>query len=135
MYEPTLLMRVGHSEIARLLVEARARIPTVCNGSFIEPYPFVPDCLAYHSTRQVRLVGLYPSQQIVAHADVAIRPAIRLHLPLQTNEDCWVFHGGGWQQLHVGYVYKMDPTWFHGAVNWGTTLRLHLMIDILEEEK
>ena len=78
------------------------------------------------------LVGLHPSSQIVAHRDPPIRGR-RVHLPLAVNEGCWVFHGGIWQQLTVGRGYQMDPAEEHGAVNWGSTLRVHLVIDLAEE--
>ena len=76
-------------------------------------------------------VILYPSAQLVAHVDQPL-PAPRLHLPLEVNELCWSFSGGSWQQLAVGGVYAMDPTVLHGAVNWGATARVHLMLDLRE---
>ena len=84
-----------------------------------------------NTIKQVTLVGLRPSQQIVGHRDEPIEPAVRYHIPLVTNKYCYVFHGGRWQHLKTGWVYAMDPTIFHGAVNWGETLRLHLMVDVL----
>ena len=79
--------------------------------------------------QRLAVVGLWPSSQIVAHRDPPIA-WIRHHVPLQMNEGCWVFHDGTWQQLEVGKVYRMDPTQLHGAVNWGATLRLHLIVDV-----
>lgn len=82
------------------------------------------------------VVALYPSAQIIAHEDPPLRstwnarPLTRHHIPLEVNHGCWVFHGGTWQQLLVGSVYAMDVTVTHGAVNWGATLRLHLMVDV-----
>lgn len=76
-----------------------------------------------------RVVGLWPSQQIPLHQDSAII-GVRHHIPLQINDDCWVYSDGTWQRVAVGVVYTMDPTKPHGAVNWGETIRLHLMIDI-----
>lgn len=73
-------------------------------------------------------VALYPSSQLVAHVDPPI-PGRRFHIPLVVNDGCWVFHCGVWQQLDGGRIYQMDPTELHGAVNWGTERRLHLMID------
>jgi hypothetical protein len=75
------------------------------------------------------VVALYPSSQIVAHRDPPIA-GTRYHIPLVVNDGCWVFHGGTWQQLDVEKVYAMDPTEVHGAVNWGTEVRLHLMVDV-----
>lgn len=77
---------------------------------------------------RAHVVALYPSSQIVAHRDAPI-DGRRYHIPLDLNFGCWVFHGGYWQQLTEGAVYAMDPTLEHGAVNWGTTRRLHLLID------
>lgn len=129
MYQPTNY-HVPAQEICHLLTEALARIPEQCNGSFIVYFPFVPDCLAdVPIIGTVRLIGLLPSQQIVLHADAPI-PGVRHHVPLQINEGCWCFSGGVWRQLELGRVYTMDPSQPHGAVNWGTTLRLHLMIDV-----
>ena len=76
--------------------------------------------------------GLWPSQQIPLHADALIR-GVRYHIPLQTNAQCWTLHGTVWQQLAVGRMYEMDPTQPHGAVNWGSEIRLHLMIDVDQE--
>ena len=73
-------------------------------------------------------VALYPSAQLVAHRDPPIT-GTRVHYPLQVNDGCWVFHEGDWRQLEIGHGYAMDPTGLHGAVNWGSELRLHLMVD------
>lgn len=76
-----------------------------------------------------KVVSLRPSGQIVAHRDEPIT-GTRYHLPLQINEGCWVFHSGVWSQLEIGQVYQMDPAEPHGAVNWGETPRLHLLLDV-----
>ena len=81
--------------------------------------------------RLSQVVALYPSSQLVAHCDPPIIGK-RFHIPLVVNEGCWAFHTGTWQQLEVGKVYQMDPTQEHGAVNWGTTIRTHLILDMLE---
>ena len=80
------------------------------------------------SWRAIQFVALHPSRQIVAHCDPPI-VGRRFHIPLAVNDGCWSFHDGVWQQLGVGLAYEMDPTIVHGAVNWGATTRLHLMID------
>jgi hypothetical protein len=118
-------------EIAHLLAEAIARIPSQINGSFIVPYPYVPDALADAHVHRLRLVGLLPGQQIPLHVDARAEcPGVRHHVPIQTNDGCWTFSVGDWQQLEIGRVYTMDPTEPHGAVNWGSTIRLHLLIDV-----
>jgi hypothetical protein len=83
--------------------------------------------------RWVTFVSLLPSQQIVAHRDPPL-PAglIRYHLPILTNPGCWSFSGGSWQQLAVGTIYTMAPEVDHGAVNWGSVVRVHLLVDAEE---
>lgn len=75
------------------------------------------------------VVALVSSKQIRAHRDEPI-PGTRIHIPLVTNEHCWSFHDGQWLQPRVGHCYEMNPAELHGAVNWGHTTRLHLIIDL-----
>lgn len=81
----------------------------------------------------VRFVTLGASQQIVAHRDAPYteQPFDRYHVPVQNNPQCWSFADGRWQRLTLGGIYWMDPTAEHGAVNWGATPRVHLLIDVL----
>ena len=127
MYNYQYSYLVTETDLRNLLNEAHCRLERT--ASFIVRYPFIPDCFAEVHVLQTRLVGLLPSQQIVAHTDPPIA-GVRYHLPLQTNPGCWSFSAGVWQQLEVGKVYQVDPSEVHGAVNWGTEVRLHLMIDV-----
>jgi hypothetical protein len=77
---------------------------------------------------RIALACIWPGSQIQAHADAPI-PEERIHIPIQANSGCWSFSDGQWQQLRVGCPYLMDPAIEHGAVNWGSDLRIHLMID------
>lgn len=81
----------------------------------------------------VTVIALEPSAQIVAHCDRPMVPR-RYHIPLQQNPGCWSFHAGAWQQLETGRIYRMDPGEEHGAVNWGTTRRLQLILDEAKAE-
>lgn len=126
MYTATVRI-VAMDEIALILAGIVDHLPT--SASFIVPYPYTPRLFVGQDVRQTAIVGLLPSQQLVAHCDPPIN-ANRYHLPLRTNPGCWSFSGGVWQQLEVGKVYRMDPTEEHGAVNWGSETRLHLMIDV-----
>jgi hypothetical protein len=77
---------------------------------------------------KIAVVALYPSSQIVAHRDFW-EQGTRFHLPLVQNEFCWSFSGDCWQHLELGQLYAVDPAVWHGAVNWGPTRRLHMMVD------
>lgn len=66
---------------------------------------------------------------IMAHADADAADYERQHLVLKTNSDSWCMHDGGVEQLEVGGIYTMDATKVHAAMNWGTDVRIHLVID------
>lgn len=78
------------------------------------------------------LVGLKASSLIPLHTDAAYRiKTERVHVVLSTNEGCWQFHDGEWQQLELGGIYAMDETLPHLSVNAGSTVRYHLVVDRL----
>ena len=82
------------------------------------------------------LLGIQPGGTIPLHKDNpgvennVDGPLTRYHLILSTNDWCWNFHAGTWQQLEVGYMYTMDPTREHASINWGPNTRWHLILDI-----
>jgi len=132
-YEPLGL--VPRYLINQITEVARACVPAQYNGSFIIPFPAGLSALAYipgaGSIATIQLVGLAPSQQIALHADASIAPAVRYHVVLRSNDACWSYSvGTKWTKLSEGMIYRMDPAEPHGAVNWGETVRLHLMIDV-----
>lgn len=131
MYVPTDIC-VPLKELATLLQIALTLVPDHGPGSFMPEFPCVPTCFAGRRLANlgVRLVGIRPGAQIAGHRDTKPESFTRYHLPLQSNFDCWSLSGGVWQKLEVGRLYTMDPTEFHGAVNWGDTIRLHLIVDV-----
>jgi hypothetical protein len=133
-YEPVGL--VPRWRINELTEIARTQIPEQSNGSFIVYFPEREVPMQWFPNPQTipletRLIGLLPSQQVARHSDAPGTPAfVRYHVCLRTNDQCWSFSEDHWTRLHEGMIYRMDPSQPHGAVNWGTTLRLHLMIDV-----
>lgn len=135
MYQPTEI--VLPSDLCDQLWEVAQHLHFGAAASFMtdfeKTYILASHVLPYFpnkTLKQITCVGLRPSQQIVGHRDAPIT-AVRYHLPIATNDHCWVHHNGTWQQLQLGSAYTMDPTLWHGAVNWGETLRVHVMIDLL----
>lgn len=99
-------------------IATKALFDPVLGGCFFTRHPW-----------STTVIALYPSCQIVAHRDAPLT-GLRYHVPLFTNPDAWVFHAGIWQQLEEGQFYLMDPTELHGAVNWGSEMRAHLIVDV-----
>lgn len=99
--------------------------------------PFRETALALRTYLQTLRVGVHqatyclilPGAQIQMHVDAPIA-GVRYHVPILTNEFCWCLSGGTWQRLKVAQFYQMDPTTRHGAVNWGETYRVHLILDL-----
>lgn len=91
--------------------------------------PLIKKYFPDRQINQIMVVALYPSAQIVGHVDAPIK-GTRYHIPLQSNGGCWCLSGEIWEGLCVGWIYEMSPSEFHGAVNWGHTLRLHLAVDV-----
>lgn len=80
------------------------------------------------------LVILKPGMgSIRFHRDLKQREGlVRHHLVLQTNEHCWNFHDGIWQQLELGVIYTLDETKEHASINGGESPRVHLVVDIAQ---
>lgn len=83
-----------------------------------------------------QLIAMRPGAHIPFHQDDPATehgdPAPwshREHIVLSTNDACWNYHGGTWQQLDAGQVYRMDPTQVHASINLGDSLRVHLVVD------
>lgn len=85
--------------------------------------------------RNALITQVLPNGCIPPHHDVPPEGSNRYHLVLETNPLCWVMHGGEWQQLEQGGIYRMDPGVTHAAVNWGAMPRTHLVVDISIESR
>lgn len=75
------------------------------------------------------LVVIRPEGHIRKHTDI-LDKGERYHLVLQTNEDCWNYHDGDWQQLEAGGIYTVDQSKQHFSINMGHELRIHLVVDL-----
>ena len=123
---------ISTRELLFLCGQALPLIPATGTATFMVPFPYIPTPFRQRLLRGfgVQLVGIRPGGQIVGHTDVLDPTVRRYHLPLQVNDGCWSFSAGQWDQLKLAGIYAVDPTQPHGAVNWGDTIRLHLMIDV-----
>lgn len=86
----------------------------------------IPGNWAYSTVIQIPPGGFIPF-----HKDVPRRENLsRFHMVLATNDKCWNYHEGSWQQLSLGSIYSMDETQEHASLNWGGTPRIHLVVDV-----
>ena len=84
-----------------------------------------------------RLARLDPDGALWEHKDYQdLRriPRQRIHLPLDTNPDAFLVSCG--QRFHMGsgLLQTFSPTTAHGACNAGTRSRVHLILDVHEDE-
>lgn len=80
----------------------------------------------------VRLAKLEPGTFFWEHRDYQeLQKAgrFRLHVPVITNESAYLIIDGARIHLPVGHLWKLDPVHRHGACNFGTEARVHLLMD------
>lgn len=79
------------------------------------------------------LVSLPPHGEVLPHFDSGTYCARhdRYHLPIRTNDDCFLKVGEEAKHLRQYCLYYIDNKSVHSAWNKGETERLHLIVDIL----
>lgn len=99
--------------------------------------PYLREVLTYFPNfHRSRFALLAPYNQVKPHIDYDTTYGIRLHIALETNEECY---NGGWDKdgneikYHIpadGSVWFINPGVRHYAVNGGSTPRNHLIISL-----
>lgn len=73
---------------------------------------------------------------IPIHSDMQYVDIRRIHVPIVTNEFCYMFGSDmklyNWKE---GFIYELDPIQPHGVVNGSTISRIHLVIDFPLQSK
>jgi hypothetical protein len=94
----------------------------------------------FSGAHRTRFAALSPNSEVKPHIDYDTLYGVRLHIALETNDDCY---NGGWDKdgvehkQHIpadGSVWFINPGVKHYAVNGGTTSRNHLIISIDSQE-
>lgn len=76
----------------------------------------------------------------IMHTDTRYnqRYARRYNIAIDTNPDCWLYHysydlnnGGMRDHINEGELWELNNKIIHTAVNYGTTWRTHLIIDVM----
>jgi len=82
------------------------------------------------------LVNLPSKKFIAKHIDTMKFAKIfkRLHIPIQTNEDCFFTVGDDKRNLKLGELWEINnDKQKHSVDNFGETDRIHLIVDWIEE--
>jgi len=85
----------------------------------------------------VRLLALHPGAEIKPHRDRGCNyegGALRIHIPIQTNDQLKFTVGGEQLKLAEGSCWYIDFDQTHSIVNAGENVRVHLVIDALRNE-
>jgi hypothetical protein len=78
----------------------------------------------------------------VMHTDTRYnqRYSRRYNIAISTNTDCWLYHhsydlnnGGMRDHINEGEMWELNNKIVHTAVNYGTTWRTHLIIDVMPQ--
>jgi len=93
----------------------------------------------YNQFYRWRILKLLPKSTYSVHDDFnGVDDNLRLHIPIQTNNDCFLCSFAQMPQsgqqvnvihehLALGNSYEVNTTGLHTAVNYGTTDRYHLV--------
>jgi len=80
---------------------------------------------------------LYSGARLVLHRDTSWFHTVcrRIHVPIYTNDKCEQIFENRSFHLDEGFIYEINNRIPHSAYNGGNEFRIHLIIDIMEEEK
>ena len=88
---------------------------------------------------RVRFAAMAPGFEIKPHTDYDPTYITRFHLPIVTNEKCMFYteYNGVKTERHMpadGKVYFLNSGIKHWAVNHGDTWRVHMLIDVKNQD-
>ena len=75
---------------------------------------------------RVRMLMIKPRTTYSLHHDPDLW---RVHIPLITNPDCFMFVHGKMYHMEIGYAYLMRVEHHHLALNAGMENRIHIVFD------
>lgn len=85
---------------------------------------------------KVIFAKLLPEKFIKPHADSGyyLTNCRRCHVPILTNEWVHFFAGNEWMILEEGDLYELNNNVVHSVINYSSSPRIHLIIDIIPNE-
>jgi hypothetical protein len=86
--------------------------------------PYVNSILKKLSMYRTRVLYLRPKVCYSIHND----PSKRIHIPVYTNENCWIIVNKEIMHLPAdGNYYEIDTTQYHTALNGSEEYRVHIV--------
>ena len=110
-------------------------IPTTHYPLFKEEITKIEDIIKHNTGENGKimralLVKLTAGESIRPHVDICRR----IHIPIQTNEDCFFTVGDDKRNLRLGELWEINnDKQKHSVDNFGNTDRIHLIVDWIEE--
>ena len=89
-----------------------------------------------HERNRIRLMRLRPGGHIMRHSDPlhTIDPRlVRLHIPVLTNPDVFFMVDDHRVVMQPGETWHVDVRFPHEVRNRGTTIRVHLVMDLVRD--
>lgn len=92
---------------------------------------------------QADIARMPPTGDTIMHTDTRYqqRYSRRYNIAVSTNNDCWLYHnsydldnGGTRDHINEGEVWELNNKIIHTAVNYGTTWRTHIIIDVMPRD-
>lgn len=85
---------------------------------------------------RVTLVNLPSRKLVTPHRDRSIYSKVinRVHVPILTNDDVYFSVEDETLNMKVGEAWEVNNAKLHGAYNLGDSARVHLMIDIINND-
>lgn len=79
------------------------------------------------------VVNLIPGRSLTPHVDIYWfhRESRRIHIPITTNDQCFLTFENRQHYLEVGTMYEINNRIVHSAVNNGLTNRVHVILDVM----
>ena len=95
---------------------------------------FIKDILPEGKIIRGEVVNLIPDRSLTPHLDVYWfhRESRRIHIPITTNDQCFLTFEDRQYHLPVGSIYEINNRIIHSAFNNGMTNRVHVILDIMD---
>lgn len=132
MMRTTMLANRTGSMAEKLLADYTGTARPTDHGRAL---PYVSDLMErlfdLRYLKYARLLNLMPGSILMPHRDFIELDSrmFRIHIPLQTDENCASLQNGTVYRMRRGEMWHLDASRTHSAVSYSVTERVHLICD------